>query len=101
MSEDRFSGGLRLNADDALDILSARLHFGQHISSTLPEKFNIAKLKETIFPYRKDDGMRLLMEYVSDGNKCTVDLGAEWLLGPSDECLNSLSQQFGDARVVY
>lgn len=45
VSEDRFSGGLRLNADDALDIAEARLHFGQHIAFSLPEKFSPSVLK--------------------------------------------------------
>ena len=101
VSEDRFSGGLRLNADDALDILAARVHFGSYISITLPEKFNLSKLKEIITPWKKEDGMRLMADYAADGNTCRIDFGANCLLGANDECLNSLSQQFGDAKVVY
>ena len=101
VSEDRFSGGLRLNADDALDILSARSHFGQHISFTLPENFSIGKLKEVISPWQQENGMRLMADYVSDGNKCRIDFGKNCLLGPNDECLNSLNQQFKDVKVVY
>ena len=101
VSEDRFSGGLRLNADDALDISGSRLHFGQHISFTLPEKFNLAKLKEAITPWQTEDGIRLIADYIVDGNKCRIDFGANCLLGPNDECLNSLSQQFKDAKVTY
>lgn len=92
---------MRLNADDALDILSARLHFGQRIAFTLPEKFSIAKLKEVITPWQKENGMRLIADYAVEGNKCRIDFGDNWLLGPDDECLNSLSQIFNDVKVVY
>ena len=101
VSEDRFSGGLRLNADDALDITEARLHFGQHMAFDLPEKFSAFALKEILSAYVNGKGMRLRTNYVSGDNRCLIDFGADWQILPKDECLNRLAQHFENVRVVY
>lgn len=101
VSEDRFSGGLRLNADDVLDIAEARLHFGQYIAFSLPEKFSPSVLKEVLASYTGENGMRLIADYVTGGNECQYDFGSGWLILPKDECINELTQHFENVHVVY
>ena len=101
VSEDRFSGGLRLNADDALDIAEARLHFGQHIAFSLPEKFSPSVLKGMLVSCTGENGMRLIADYVAGENRCQYDFGTGWLVLPKDECINELAQRFENVHVVY
>ena len=101
VSEDRFSGGLRLNADDALDIAEARLHFGQHIAFSLPEKFSPSVLKGMLVSCAGENGMRLIADYVAGENRCQYDFGTGWLVLPKDECINELAQRFENVHVVY
>lgn len=101
VSEDRFSGGLRLNADDALDITEARLHFGQHMAFDLPENFSVSMLKSALSSYTKTGGLRLIADYVTGENKCQIEFGTDWLICPTDECLAGFSQHMKGARVIY
>ena len=101
VSEDRFSGGLRLNADDALDIREARLHFGEYVTFVLPERFSLAKLKELLSPFVEKNGMRIVADYGFRDNRCRLDFGPDWLISPTDDCLNALAQHFSNVQVVY
>ena len=102
VSEDRFSGGLRMTADDALDIVGARLQFGQYLSFALQEKISVQELKALLQPYAvKERGFHLIAEYASGGNACRFDFGDDWRIIPDDVCLNDLAQRLGRMQIVY
>ncbi len=90
VSEDRFSGGLRMNADEVLDIAGARTHFYKNLSFTLPEGIAVERLKEFLAPYISPDGVDLVFEYKLAECECQIVLGKNWRISPSDECLKML-----------
>lgn len=96
VSEDRFAGGLRINADDVFDIAGARSHFYRQLSFSLPEKFDVAKLHELFLPHVSTEGLSLFANYAAEGNECQFKFGDEWRLKPTDECMMVLKNISGN-----
>ena len=91
-----------MTADDALDIVGARLQFGQYLSFALQEKISVQELKALLQPYAvKERGFHLIAEYASGGNACRFDFGDDWRIIPDDVCLNDLAQRLGRMQIVY
>ena len=92
VSEDRFSGGLRINADEAMDIAGARLQFSRELHFTLPEQFDIAGLQELFAPYVSAGGLPLVASYQAKNNTCRIRFGDAWKLMPTDACMLMLKK---------
>ncbi|MCL1886843.1 MAG: DNA polymerase III subunit alpha [Betaproteobacteria bacterium] len=100
VSEDRFSGGLRLNADEVFDIAGARAHFRKELRFFLPEKFDIAKLRELLMPFISTEGVPLIASYRALDNECDIRFGANWKLMPTDACMEILRNISDRAKLL-
>jgi hypothetical protein len=67
VSEDRFSGGLRITAEKLMDITAVRTQFGKQLSLRLPLNVAWPVLKETLTPYRSESGLPLIVRYQREG----------------------------------
>jgi len=103
ISEDRFTGGLRIAADKALDIGGARIQFGKRISFVLPSAPDSALLAGTLSAHVSEAGLPLVMRHQLQGNNYELRLGDKWRVIPSDELKHSLVEKLGaiDVAVEY
>jgi DNA polymerase-3 subunit alpha len=95
VSEDRFSGGMRVSAEKVMDIGAARAQYGKQFSVASSGGFDIAQLKTILSPYRSDSGLPFVLDYTNDGVNCEVRWPAAWLVKPADELKSALMDKLG------
>ncbi|MBY0239451.1 MAG: DNA polymerase III subunit alpha, partial [Burkholderiaceae bacterium] len=100
VSEDRFSGGLRISAEKVYDIIAARSQFGHQFICALPTTVTSSKLREVLEPYRDAHGLPLAMRVQPQGVDCVLQLGDDWRVAPSDALKLSLEQVLGAREVT-
>jgi DNA polymerase-3 subunit alpha len=100
VSEDRFNGGLRITAEKAFDIASARIQYGHKLEMDMACTINPAKLAEILQPYRQHDGLPVSLRVTPQGIPCVVQLGDDWRVAPSDELKYALELQLGAKEVA-
>ncbi len=104
VSEDRFSGGLRITAEKVMDIAAARVQFGKEFSFSLATQVDAAQIKTILSPYRSESGLPLVVHYTRDGvGSCKIQWSDEWRVAPADGLKQSLFEKLGiqGAMVEY
>ncbi|HYD95661.1 MAG TPA: DNA polymerase III subunit alpha [Noviherbaspirillum sp.] len=104
VSEDRFSGGLRISAEKVMDIAMARVQFGRQFAFSLNTRLDAAQIKTILAPYKSENGLPLTMRYTHDGvGSCEIRLADEWRVAPADGLKQSLFEKLGvkGATVEY
>jgi DNA polymerase III subunit alpha len=103
VSEDRFNGGLRITAEKVFDMTMARIHYGQRLDMMLPGAIASHRLAEVLQPHRASSGLPVTMRIKPQGVDCTLQLGDEWRVAPSDTLTTALQQVLGarDVAVEY
>ncbi|HJV84326.1 MAG TPA: DNA polymerase III subunit alpha [Noviherbaspirillum sp.] len=104
VSEDRFSGGLRVTADKVMDIAMARVQFGRQFSFALAAQTDPSQIKSVLSPYRSETGLPLLMRYTRDGvGSCEIRWPDDWRIAPADALKQMLAEKLGvkGAEVEY
>jgi DNA polymerase III subunit alpha len=104
VSEDRFSGGLRVTADKVMDLAAARVQFGREFSFSVAGKVDAAQIRNLLMPYRSENGLPLTVNYTLQGvGSCKIQWGDEWRVSPADELRAALIDKLGvqGAAVEY
>ena len=103
VTEDRFSGGLRVTAEKVMDIASARIQFGKQFAFSLAGRIDAGQIRAVLSPYRSEGGLPLTMRYTGEGAGCEIRLADEWRVSPADELKQSLADRLGvrGAAVEY
>jgi DNA polymerase-3 subunit alpha len=103
VSEDRFSGGMRVTAEKVLDIGMARAQYGKQMSIVSSSSFDLDRMKSILSQYRSDSGLPLVMRYTHNGVSCDVRWPAAWQVMPADELRTALIDKLGmeNATVDY
>jgi DNA polymerase III subunit alpha len=104
VSEDRFSGGLRVTADKVMDLAAARVQFGREFSFSMAGKVDAAQIRNLLMPYRSENGLPLTLNYTLQGvGSCKIQWGDEWRVSPADELRMALIEKLGvqGAAVEY
>ncbi|MEW6372014.1 MAG: DNA polymerase III subunit alpha [Pseudomonadota bacterium] len=103
VSEDRFNGGLRITAEKVFDIAAARIHYGHKLEMDVECTISPAKMAEVLAPYRNPDGLPVSLRVKPQGIECTLQLGDEWRVAPSDALKHALELNLGakDVAVEY
>ncbi|XYJ11349.1 DNA polymerase III subunit alpha [Telluria sp. B2] len=103
VSEDRFNGGLRITAEKVFDIAAARIHYGHKLEMDIECTISPAKMAEILTPYRNPDGLPVSLRVKPQGIECTLQLGDEWRVAPSDALKHALELNLGakDVAVEY
>jgi DNA polymerase-3 subunit alpha len=99
VSEDRFSGGLRITAEKVMDIATARIQFGKVFAFSLPDGIDATQMKNILAPYRCDAGLPLTMRYTQQGVGCEIRLADEWRVSPADGLKQTLMERFGAVNI--
>ncbi|NVE01389.1 DNA polymerase III subunit alpha [Massilia sp. BJB1822] len=100
VSEDRFSGGLRISAEKVFDIVTARVQYGRQLGMALPATLDSKKIAEVLAPHRNAAGLPVAARIQPQGVSCVLQLGEEWRVAPSDELNLALQQQLGASDVA-
>jgi len=100
VSEDRFSGGLRISAEKVFDIVTARVNYGRQVGMQLPHTLDSRKIADVLAPFRSEHGLPLLARIAPQGVRCELQFGDSWRVAPSDELQQALRQQLGATEVA-
>ncbi|MNK60863.1 DNA polymerase III subunit alpha [compost metagenome] len=100
VSEDRFSGGLRITAESAFDIIAARVQYGRQLGLTLPATLDAKRIRDVIMPHRAETGLPIAARVSPQGVSCVLQFGDEWKVAPSDELQMALEQMLGAQEVA-
>ncbi|WP_226929398.1 DNA polymerase III subunit alpha [Janthinobacterium aquaticum] len=98
VSEDRFSGGLRITAESAFDIIAARVQYGRQLGLVLPVT-DVRRIREVLLPHRAETGLIIAAKVAPQGVPCVLQFGEQWRVAPSDELQTALVQQLGAREV--
>jgi DNA polymerase-3 subunit alpha len=103
VSEDRFNGGLRITAEKVFDIAASRIHYGHKLEMDLATSVSPAKIAEVLQPYRQENGLPVSLRVKPQGVPCTLQLGDDWRVAPSDALKLALELTLGakDVAVEY
>jgi DNA polymerase-3 subunit alpha len=100
VSEDRFTGGLRITAEKVFDLAMERIQYGHYLSLSLPAAVPANKLADVLQPYRQVDGLLVAMRIKPQGVEATLQLGEEWRVAPSEALQLALEQTLGAKEVA-
>ena len=104
VSEDVYSGGLRVTAERVYDLTHARGRFARELRLSCNGQSNGAKLKEILSPYvSADGGCPVTVVYHNGKAACNVSLGAGWQVQLNDRLIELLGQwlQPDQVQVLY
>ncbi len=104
VSEDRFSGGLRISAEKVMDIAAARVQFGKKFWFPYASAFDTEQIKALLTPYRSADGLPFMIRYTPQGiGSCDIAWPDDWRVLPADALKQSLNERLGvsNAEVEY
>lgn len=96
---DRFSGGLRFNADAVWTLNEARARLGKHIRLTLNGASSAQPLVALARARASEDGLPLLLDIERAGAQVSLIVQSV-LLPPSDDVLAALARLSKDGRAV-
>jgi len=99
VSEDRFSGGLRISAEKVFDLVTARVNHGRQVGLQLPHTLDSRKIADVLAPYRNDQGLPLLARIAPQGVQCELRFGDGWRVTPSDALQQALRKELGAHEV--
>jgi DNA polymerase-3 subunit alpha len=85
VSEDRFSGGLRITAEKVMDIGRARVQFSQGLRVTLTAAADVKKLQEILQGFLDQDGCPVIVNYASEAAAVELYFSDAWRVNPDDE----------------
>lgn len=103
VSEDRFTGGLRITAEKVMDIAGVRTQFGKKFAFSLSAPPRLEDIRAILSQYRSESGLPLHMQYQREGMECEIRWPDDWKVMPSDGLRQSLEEKLGarDAAVEY
>jgi len=109
VSNDDFSGGIRVNARKLYDLASARSAHASMLKISCNGRSDARKLKELLAPYCRREpsderrGCMVKVEYHNDGARVELMLGDSWRVELHDELLAGLRRWLSEdnVRVLY
>jgi DNA polymerase-3 subunit alpha len=109
VSPDKFSGGLRVVAENVMDIVGARLRFARNVHLNLDTGVDLKVLRAQINPFliklatdtqtknaSTPKGLPLTAAVVAKGGACLVQFPEDLRLYPDDNCIRNLHQILGN-----
>lgn len=102
VSEDRFSGGLRVTADKVMDIAAARAAFGKALRLSMNGQADAKKLRELLAPYQQaEDACRIIVQYAKNGALGEWQLSDQWRVRGDDALRAELGAWLSEENVWF
>ncbi|MBI3143953.1 MAG: DNA polymerase III subunit alpha [Pseudogulbenkiania sp.] len=100
VSEDSFSGGLRIIADKIYELGEARSRYARSLALQINGNADVARLRTTLTPFRSEDaGCPVRLSYSNGQAKGDLLLPPEWGVRLDDGLLLALQDWLGDKAV--
>ena len=99
-SSDSYSGGMRITADEIMDLDGARTRYATGLRLNLADKTDARKLIDGLAPHRLQSGCPVSLAYRNETATCDVLLGTAWRVRLSDDLFAALAG-FGRVDVGY
>jgi DNA polymerase-3 subunit alpha len=102
VQNDEFTGGIRISADQVLDLAAARQRFARAVKLVCNGASHGAKLRDLLAPYR-DGALPVYIVYSNQEAQCRIDLGEAWRVKLDEGLIESLGEwlQPENVQVVY
>lgn len=102
---DHFSGGLRVTAEDLLDLDALRARYATRLRLAVNGTADARRLHDLLEPFRADGkaGCPVVIHYENAGAACDVALGDGWRVHPAGPLIERLAEWLApeNVRVVY
>ncbi len=99
VSKDDYSGGLRVVAENLLDLAGARTRFAKQLRLSCAAPAKTEKLGEILSGYRDEAGCRVRIGFRNDAASCDLELGEGWRVKLADHLVVSLADWLGRENV--
>ncbi len=101
VQRDDFSGGIRVTADDLLDLASLRERYAARLRIAMNGQADAARLREMLSPYRAsgEGTCPVMVHYEADGAVCEVALGETWRVKPDGRLIEALGEWLAPENV--
>ena len=103
VSNDDFSGGLRLRGKEVTPMVAARTRYGEAVELSLDgATVNgrlVENLRERLSPHRNAEGLPVRLRYRNPVASGWLELGEQWRVAPTDELLITLRDVEGQDGV--
>jgi len=92
VQRDEFSGGLRVSADELLDLESLRARFAARLRIAMNGEADAKRLQQLLAPYRASGGgaCQVVVAYRNSSAACEVALGDAWRVRPDSRLIAEL-----------
>ena len=107
VQRDEFINGLRVSAEDVLDLAALRTRFSARLRIAMnggtDKTRDPKRLMDMLAPYRAagEGGCPVLVHYENDGGSCDVALGEAWRVRPDDLLLGELASWLSPEAVQF
>ena len=102
VSDDRFSGGLRITAERVMDIATARANFVKVLRLSLNGQADAAKLRELIQPFQQStSSCPIVVQYTKNGALSEIRLSDEWRVRADEKLRTSLCEWLSPDNVWF
>ena len=102
VSEDRFSGGLRITAEKVMDIAGARASFVKALRLSMNGQADAAKLRDMIQPFQQREGScPIVVQYTKNGALGELRLSDDWRVRADDNLRTRLSDWLSPDNVWF
>jgi len=101
VSQDDYSGALKMRAKTVYGLEAARCHFARELVLDLMPSVSadIILQMQSLFRAPAEQGCPIVVRYNNGSARCRIRLGKKWRIAPSDDILTSLRDRFGEERV--
>ena len=99
---DEFTGGLRVIAEELLDLAALRARYATELRLDMNGQADAKRLMAMLAPYRAAQ-CQVLVHYENGSASCDVRLGDGWRVSPDERLLGELSAWLAaeNVRLVY
>jgi DNA polymerase III subunit alpha len=105
VQNDEFSGGLRVTADELLDLESLRARYAARLRIAMNGHADARRLQQMLAPYRASGqgACQVVVQYENGSAACEVALGDTWRVRPDAQLICDLGNWLApeNVRIVY
>lgn len=99
VSNDDYTGGLRVNARRLFDIATARTANAQILKLSCNGQADAARLRSLLAPYIRESSCKVVLDYHNGAASCEVPLPDAWRVELREELLASLREWLNEENV--
>ncbi len=99
VSEDRFTGGLRITAEQVMGIATARATYAKALRLSMNGQADAKKLRELLAPFQQAQACPVVVEYTTQGALGEFQLSDEWRVRADDDLRARLAEWLTEKNV--